>query len=190
MESHFKYNVEKNNKEYENFVEKNLDTIIEHYHRAEQKYRSLYDNSSDLLRTVNLEDVIVDCNQAYTENLRYSKDEVLGKAVFVHTADRSMRDMKDALKNWEDVRRIKSKEIWLKRKDGSIFPTLLSSTGLYDVDGNLIGRMTSLRDMTDIYIAREEIEQQKIKRISDMGVLSARIAHDPKNPLSVIKNSV
>lgn len=67
---------------------------------------------------------------------------------------------------------------------------MLSATNLYDKNDNLIERIASLRDMTEIYTAKEEIEQQKVKRISDMGTLSARIAHDLKNPLSVIKNSI
>lgn len=190
MESSFSYNAVRNNKELELFIEKNLDLIVEHYHRAQQKYKCLYDNSSDLLRTVNLENVIVDCNQAYVDNLRYSKEEVIGKSILEHTADRSMKDMQDCIKEIDANESIRSVEIWLKRKDGTTFPTLLSTSSLYDMEGKMIGRMASLRDITDIYQAKEEIEQQKIKRISDMGVLSARIAHDLKNPLSVIKNSV
>ncbi|NHI02891.1 hypothetical protein DYY67_0012 [Candidatus Nitrosotalea sp. TS] len=98
--------------------------------------------------------------------------------------------MQDALKKWRETGIIINREIWLKRKDDTIFPTLLSATNLYDKNGDLIERIAALRDMTEMYIAREEIEQQKVKRISDMGVLSARIAHDLKNPLSVIKNSI
>ncbi|MDE1765396.1 MAG: PAS domain S-box protein [Thaumarchaeota archaeon] len=162
------------------------DTLLE----TKQRYRSLYDNSPDLLRTIDMSGIITDCNQSYAENLYYSKNDIIGKSLFTHTAERSIKDMQGALQDWKNTGVIKTREIWLKRKDESIFPTLLSATNLYDKDGNLIGRIASLRNMTDIYTAKEEIEQQKIKRISDMGVLSARIAHDLKNPLSVIKNSI
>ena len=187
------HNAQKRLEEHEKLLQKQYDQI----HAAnkilletEQRYRSLYENSPDLLRTIDMDGIITDCNKSYAENLRYSKKECLGKSVFVHTADRSVKDLQEVLEQWHKGRPIKTKEIWLKRKDGSTFPTLFSITNLYDKDGNLIGRIASLRDLTDIYIAKDEVEQQKIKRISDMGVLSARIAHDLKNPLSVIKNSV
>ncbi len=186
------YNAQKQLEEHEKLLQMQYDQI----HAAnkvlletEQRYRSLYDNSPDLLRTSDLNGIIVDCNKAYAENLRYSKKECLGKSVFVHTADRSIKDLQEVIKDWQQGRS-RAKEIWLKRNDGSMFPTLLSIINLHDRDGNLIGRIASLRDMTDVYLARDEIEQQKIKRISDMGVLSSRIAHDLKNPLSVIKNSI
>ncbi|MDE1829856.1 MAG: PAS domain S-box protein [Thaumarchaeota archaeon] len=190
MESHSKYNIEKGNKDYENFIEQNLDVIIERYHRAEQKYRILYDNSPDLLRTINLMGVIIDCNQTYAKTLCYARDEVIGVSIFEHVADQSLNDLQKSFAAWKANGIVHDRKIWLKRKDGSIFPTLLNATNLYDRYGNLVGSNTTIRDMTDIYIAREATEQQRIKRISDMGILSARIAHDLKNPLSVIKNSV
>ncbi len=187
------HNAQKQLEEHEKLLQKQYDQICvanKALLETEQRYRSLYDNSPDLLRTIDRNGIIVDCNNAYTENLRCSKKECLGKSVFDHTAERSIKDIQDTLEQWRNGQPIKAKEIWTKRKDGSIFPTLLSITSLYDKDKKLIGRIASLRDMTEIYLARDEIEQQKIKRISDMGALSARIAHDLKNPLSVIKNSV
>jgi signal transduction histidine kinase len=44
--------------------------------------------------------------------------------------------------------------------------------------------------MTEIYKARKEKEEEKTKRLSAIGELSARIAHDLRNPLSVIKTTV
>lgn len=190
MESYPQYNMEKTNKDYEIFIEKNLDALIERYNRAEQKYRSLYDNSPDLLRTVNLSGIIIDCNQTYAGTLGYAREEVIGVSIFEHVAENSLDALRESFKIWKTNGSVKDREIWLKRKNGTTFPTLLSATNLYDKNDNLIERIASLRDMTEIYTAKEEIEQQKVKRISDMGALSARIAHDLKNPLSVIKNSI
>ncbi|MDE1861810.1 MAG: HAMP domain-containing histidine kinase [Thaumarchaeota archaeon] len=44
--------------------------------------------------------------------------------------------------------------------------------------------------MSEINTAIRVVEGQKIKYVGDAGLLSSRIAHDLKNPLSVIKNSV
>lgn len=190
MESYSRYNIEKDARDYENFIEQNLDAIIERYHKAEQKYRNLYDNSPDLLRTINLQGIITDCNRTYTDSLGYTREEVIGASIFEHASEESLEALQGSFKAWKTSGIVRDREIWLKKKNGNKFPTLLSATNLYDKDGNLIGSNTTIRDISEIYIAKEEIEQQKIKRISDMGVLSARIAHDLKNPLSVIKNSI
>lgn len=190
MESHSRYNIEKKGNDYENFVEQNLDIIVERYHRAEKKYRNLYDNSPDLIRTMNLSGTIIDCNQTYAESLGYSRDEIIGASIFEHVAEQNMNDLQESFATWKADGKTHDKNIWLKRKDGSVFPTLLNTTNLYDNSGSLVGCNTTIRDMTEVYSVKEEVEQQRIKRISDMGKLSARIAHDLKNPLSVIKNSI
>jgi PAS domain S-box-containing protein len=187
------HNTQKRLVEHEKLLQEQYDQIRtsnEILLETELRYRSLYEHSPDLLRTIDTDGRILDCNKTYAKKLCYSKEEILGKSIFFHTAARSIKEMQDALKEWKDIGIIKNREIWLKRKDGCTFPTLLSATNLYDKNGNLVERIASLRDMTEIYTAKEEIEQQKVKRISDMGALSARIAHDLKNPLSVIKNSI
>src|SRR5579875_198828 len=185
-----RYRTENGARNYEDFIEKNLDAIIERYHKAEQKYRSLYDNSPDLLRTINHEGIIIDCNKTYSDSLGYSRDEIIGASIFEHVDERSMEQQKESYQVWRDTGNVHDREIWLRRKDGTAFPTLLSATSLYDSDGNLVGSNTTIRDITDIHTARQEVEEQKAKRIKDMGALSSRIAHDLKNPLSVVKNSV
>src|SRR5579872_345369 len=190
MESYSRYNIEKDARDYENFIEQNLDTIIERYHKAEQKYRNLYDNSPDLLRTINLQGIITDCNRTYTDVLGYTREEVVGASIFEHVSEESLDELQDSFKTWKSSGIVRDRKIWFKKKNGTKFPTLLSATNLYDKNGDLIGSNTTIRDISEIYMVKEEIEQQKIKRVSDMGVLSARIAHDLKNPLSVIKNSI
>jgi len=157
---------------------------------AEQKYRSLYESSPELYRTISIEGIILDCNESYANSLGNTKDEIVGSSIFDHVADNSTGDLKDAFETWKKQGRVTSREIWLKRKDGSIFPTLLSANSLYDENGKMIGSNTVIRDMTEVFNVRKELEEQKMKRLSAIGELSARIAHDLRNPLGVIKNSI
>ena len=157
---------------------------------AEKKYRILYEDLPDLCRTISEDGIIMDCNNAYANSLGYSKEEVIGRTIFEHTAEQSLAALHDSFETWKERGIVTGREIWFKRKDGSTFPALLNATNLYDDAGKRIGSNTVIRDISDIYDAKRELEEQKTKRLSALGELCARIAHDMKNPLSVLKNSV
>ena len=167
-----------------------LTTAYEHLLETEQRYRTLYEKSPDLLRTVDLNSNIIDCNDAYCFSLGYSREEIIGQSMLSHIAEQSIQDIKDALVEWDRTGSIENREIWLQRKNGDVFPTLLLSTNLYDANGKLTGRIGALRDMSGIHAAKKEIEEHKTQRLSAIGELSARIAHDLRNPLSIITNTL
>ncbi|MGI0017708.1 MAG: PAS domain-containing sensor histidine kinase [Nitrosotalea sp.] len=147
-------------------VEKKYDELKKAYDTlllAEAKYQNLYDNSPDLLRTIDLDGIIIDCNKSYTKNLGYTKAEIVGVPIIKHTAERSFDDLERGIKEWKVTGIISNVEIWLKRKDGTLFPTLLSGNNLYGEKGQLMGRTVSLRDISDIYAARLTIEQDQKK---------------------------
>ncbi|MDE1767524.1 MAG: PAS domain-containing protein, partial [Thaumarchaeota archaeon] len=163
MEPHTQYGTGKTNKEYENFIEKNLDALMERYSSVEQKYRSLYDNSPDLLRTMNLDGIIIDCNQTYAKKLGYTRGEIIGASIFEHVTENSLDALKKSFRIWKTNGNVRDREIWLKRKDNTIFPTLLSATNLYDTDGKLIGSNTTIKDISEIHNAQKRrVEHEKI----------------------------
>ena len=124
--------------------------------KTELKYKNLYDNSPDLYRSVNADQVIIDCNRSYVEHLGYTKEEIIGRSVYDHIAEKSLDDFRSLSDLWKKEGRVSNKEIWLKRKNGSTFPVLLSSSGLHDIEGRLIGSNTVMKDITDIYEARKK----------------------------------
>ncbi|HYL65967.1 MAG TPA: PAS domain-containing sensor histidine kinase [Nitrosopumilaceae archaeon] len=167
---------------------------------TEQKYRNLYEKTPALLRSINVDGIITDCNDAYAKNLGYSKKEILGMSIFDHTAEKSIKDMKQDMSQWRKTDMISQMEIWLKRKNGIIFPTLLSGTSLYDENGKTIGRTVSLTDLTQIYLAKEKIEQReaqireqlknlkKLTKVKDEFL--TMITHELKTPLVPINSYV
>ncbi len=164
---------------------------------TEQKYRNLYEKTPVLLRTITTEGILTDCNEAYAKALGYTKQEALGMSIFDHTAERSIKEMRDNLDNWKYTHEVSHKEIWMKRKDGTIFPSLLSGGTLYDENGNVIGRTVALTDLTEIYEARkkiEESEQQVKEHLSKLQKLNSlkddfltMITHELKTPLVPIR---
>jgi PAS domain S-box-containing protein len=133
---------------------------------TDSKYKSIYEGSPVLQRTVNTSGIILECNPAYVKNFGYSKEEVIGKSLFDHVSEKSFDEMKKTFESWKKSGRVENVEIWFKRKDRSTFPGLLSANNIYDNKGKLIGSNTVIRDVSEIYQAHkvlEENERQKIQ---------------------------
>jgi PAS domain S-box-containing protein len=130
---------------------------------AEQKYKNLYEGSADLYRTINVDGIILDCNTSYAERLGYSKQELIGTSIFDTTAEVSLDAMHESFEIWKSTGHVLNRVIWLKRKDGTTFPALISATGLFDENGKLIGSNTVIKDISEIYRIRKELEEQNLK---------------------------
>ncbi|TRZ79589.1 MAG: PAS domain-containing sensor histidine kinase [Nitrosopumilales archaeon] len=129
------------------------------------KYRNLYEGSPIMLRTVNNSGVILECNIAYVKNFGYSREEIIGKSLFDHTAEKSIDDMKKTFEAWKKSGRVENVEIWFKRKDETIFPGLLSANNISDERGRLIGSNTAIRDISEIYQARRVLSEHETQKI-------------------------
>lgn len=160
---------------------------------AERKYRELYERSPDLYSTINTNGVITNCNNLYAERLGYTKEEIIGTSIFNYTPD--SKTMRDSLETSKRTGSVKSSEVWLKTKDGIVFPTLLSASNLYDENANLVGSNTIMKDISEIYESRkakerEEIvelqlaELKKIDKSKDEFV--SMMTHELKTPLAPI----
>ena len=154
-----------------------------------KKYHDIYENSPLLHRTINMEGIVTNCNKAYAETFGYSKYEVIGKSVFDFVPTNTKELLDKSFSDWKRTGQVNNREIIFKKKDGTTFPGLLSANNLYDEKGKRIGSNTIIVDITDVRQKENEIEDLKQKRLTAIGELTARIAHDMRNPLSVIKNS-
>ena len=83
---------------------------------------------------------------------------------------------------------VDSKEIQKARKDGGIAILGITSSLLRNHQGNLIGAMIILRDLTEEKKTEELI--RRIDRLTSLGQLSAGIAHEIRNPLTSINFNV
>ncbi len=142
---------------------------------AEEKYRSLYEESPDLYRTINKDGIILDCNKNYAKTLGYKKSEVIGSSIFSHTATDNINEMRGSFETWRRTGFVTNREVRLKKKDNSTFPVLVSATNLYDIDHNLIGSNTIIKDMSEISTLLE-IDKSKNE-------FASMISHELRTPL-------
>lgn len=160
-------------------------------------FEQLYQSSPDMYRIVNKDGIITLCNDAYAKYLGYSVDEVIGKSIFEHIAKESVLAMHDSFETWKNTGVVKNREVWFQRKDNTVFLGLVSANNICDKSGNWVGSNTVIRDITEIYHARKEIEEREAKIRTDFQELKkvnllkdeflAMITHELKTPLVPIK---
>ncbi|HXX06207.1 MAG TPA: PAS domain-containing sensor histidine kinase [Candidatus Bathyarchaeia archaeon] len=129
------------------------------------KYKALYEGSPVMQRTVNTDGIIIECNQAYVKNFGNTKNDVIGTSLFDYAADQSKEDMRKTFENWKKSGKVENSEIWLKRKDGSTFPALLSANNIFDNKGKLMGSNTLIRDISEVYHAHKVVDEHERQKI-------------------------
>jgi PAS domain S-box-containing protein len=164
---------------------------------AQRKYRDLYEESPDLYRTINTDGIILNCNRSYAEHLGYSKDDLIGTSIFDTTAEESLDAMRQSFEAWKKTGQVLNREVWLKRKDGTTFPALISATSLFDEDGKLIGSNTIIKDISEMYKIRKELEDLTIRlkkqaeKLREIDIakeeFSSMVTHELKTPLVPIQ---
>lgn len=156
----------------------------------EKRYDELYENYPDLLCLVDIYGIITNCNGSYAENVGYAKEEIIGQSIFKYVSSISKELIVNEFNQWSaTLKKSTNVEIWIERKDGTIFPVLFNTTNII-YNNSVVGQTIFLRDISEINKLKKQIEEQTKKRLLVVGELSARLAHDLRNPLSVLKNTI
>jgi len=153
---------------------------IEALERREEHYRSLIENSMDLISILNLDGTIRYVSPSHERMLGYPLDELVGRNVlsFIHAEDRSGVQM--ALLNGNNGRPV---ECRVSHSDGSWRVLESFSRDLSHVPG-VNGMVVNARDITE----RKHLEEQlhHSQRLEAVGRLAGGVAHDFNNLLMVI----
>ena len=181
-------------------LKENIQLLMKLATSNQKRYVDLYEDSPDLYRTIDAYGIILDCNNAYAIRLGYSKDEIVGKNIFEHSPKENLTDIESSFDTWKNTGQVRNQEIWLKCKDGTVFPGLLSANNLYNENNKLIGSNTVIRDITKIYEYRKKLEESQnriqdqfneLKKLDDeKNDFLAMITHELKTPLVPIKSYI
>jgi two-component system, sporulation sensor kinase E len=157
---------------------------------SERKFRALVESAKDLIYLIDLEGHIAYINPAAASRLGYEPQELCGRSrsllSLVHPDDRHR--VADALPRTLKGEPLPPFEFRMMHRDGSVRWFAHTMIPFRDESGAVVGVHGIAYDRTK----RRELESQmaRAERLADLGRMAATIAHEIRNPLGAIVNSV
>jgi len=159
------------------------------YHRTFKILESIYDTFLAPHVIVSKNGVIVDCNEMYLKRSGYSRVETIGALIFDRIDNRSRDVISECFETLKERQTIDNREVWIRTKESTVLPMLLSASALYDDVNNTDGYGILLIDETDIYRLNKDVEKinEELKKREQLkNEFIAIASHELRTPIQPI----
>lgn len=150
---------------------------------SEEKYRNFFNSVRECVFISSKDGKWIDMNDAAVEMFGYQSKKELSKLP-VRKLYANAKDRETHIQIVEDQGFVKDRPIDLKKKDGSIIHTLVSTVPIKDADGKITAYQGTIHDVTE----QKNAEIQITKSLREKEVLLKEVHHRVKNNLQVISS--
>jgi two-component system, cell cycle sensor histidine kinase and response regulator CckA len=150
--------------------------------KSEEQYRQIVEVTSDGIIKIDDGARIVFANRRFAEMLGYETREMIGMSVFGFMGAAAKAIAADSLR---DPRRVKDGlDTAFRHKNGTDVSVSIAGTPLVDGEGQYIGNLAVIRDVTE----RKKLQSELMvsDRLALVGTLAAGVAHEINNPLAAV----
>jgi PAS domain S-box-containing protein len=174
------------------FTQKRYAVLLEHkveersaqLEAVEKRYRTLFEESLDVVFVSTPQGAIIDINPAGVELFGFSSKEELLSLKSFKSLYGSTKEHKTFRETIEKNGYVKDYDLVFRRKNGEPVSTRITATLVRDEKNKIIAHRGIIRDIT----RQKELEQQLVQaqKMEAIGTLAGGIAHDFNNILGVI----
>ncbi len=142
---------------------------------------AVFENTREGIMVTDINNKIVTVNRAFTEITQYLHDESIGMTPKMLASGRHDRDFFTAM--WESLRLTGhwQGELWNRRKNGDVYPELLSISAIKDESGVVINYVGVFADISNIKASEEKLEylahHDALTHLPNRLMLLSRIDH-------------
>lgn len=155
-----------------------------------EKYGEMINLIPDIVCLTNKDHIITHCNERLLEQLGIERKEIIGTTGMNFLTKKSQEKIIKIISQPEQRGRIENLEVDTIKKDGTIYKALVTIDPILDEGGEFQGAISVTKDITELYEIKKELYTQRERNLATIGHLSSRMAHDIKNPISVISMSL
>jgi PAS domain S-box-containing protein len=156
---------------------------------SEEKYRTLFEGSKEPFCITTKDGRFVDVNKAIVELLGYDNKEELmkiGSMAELYSSPGDRGKIQELLSKQHGVEDLEQE---LKRKDGGKIYALVTASTRKDSKGNVIGHKVTIKDITELKRAEEELQKEKqaVQKLAEEREVVAKIGRIISSTLEIDK---
>lgn len=151
---------------------------------SEMRYRTFLESSPDPIVVYDMKGIATYANPAFTQTFGFTQDELIGKRIdFV--PPENLAETRDAIKKMLSGQKIHLFETRRFSRDGIILDVQLSSTLYQGADGDPLGNIVTLRDISDrkrneqeLARYRSRLEELVTERTAELALANLKLKQE------------